>query len=541
MTTFAEADDLIPDELLELATPAELEAYRAYLESLALDEAAADLAKFETDWRAWLGGIFPGYVRAGFAPHHAAMWEWAWAIEMGEPAPPFVAVWPRGGAKSTSAELACAALGARRRRRYGLYVCETQDQADGHVMSVASLLESPGIERLYPEMARRAHGKFGNPKGWRRNRVWTAAGFVLDAIGLDTAARGIKIDVEGSSAQRPDFIVLDDLDAKHDSAAETERKIEVLTNDILPAADARSGAVLAIQNLVHADSIFARLVDGRAEFLARRKVSGPVPAVEGLVTERREGRSIIIEGTPTWAGQDLSVCQHAIDEYGETAFLSECQHDVQPAPGGMFDHIEFLRCRPDDVPALVRVAVWVDPAVTDKDDSDAHGIQADGLGVDGVVYRLWSWEARTSPIDALCRAIRKAHELGATRVGVETDQGGDTWGSVFREAKAMVEAGLDGHGPATGPLSIAFTYDKAGRQRGIGRGSKAHRASLMLVDYETGANVVHVIGTHAILERALRRFPKTKPYDLVDAAYWSWRDLRPAHQRRQRIPGRVVA
>jgi hypothetical protein len=24
----------------------------------------------------------------------------------------------------------------------------------------------------------------------------------------------------------------------------------------------------------------------------------------------------------------------------------------------------------------------------------------------------------------------------------------------------------------------------------------------------------------------LRRFPKTKPFDLVDASYWSWDDLR---------------
>jgi hypothetical protein len=34
-----------------------------------------------------------------------------------------------------------------------------------------------------------------------------------------------------------------------------------------------------------------------------------------------------------------------------------------------------------------------------------------------------------------------------------------------------------------------------------------------------------VRGTHATLERALNRFPKTKPLDLVDVAYWSWQDL----------------
>jgi hypothetical protein len=46
----------------------------------------------------------------------------------------------------------------------------------------------------------------------------------------------------------------------------------------------------------------------------------------------------------------------------------------------------------------------------------------------------------------------------------------------------------------------------------------------MLVSYEKG-NVVHVIGTHEILERALKRFPN-EPLDLADAAYWGWNDLK---------------
>ncbi len=54
--------------------------------------------------------------------------------------------------------------------------------------------------------------------------------------------------------------------------------------------------------------------------------------------------------------------------------------------------------------------------------------------------------------------------------------------------------------------------------------SKAARAALMLQDYERG-RFVHVLGDHALLERALRRFPLKKPFDLVDAAYWSWRSL----------------
>src|SRR5918911_3063096 len=79
----------------------------------------------EADWRIWLLTLLPEYVSdprgqpVPFAAHHAAFWAWVWAIQRGSRPRPFVAIWPRGGAKSTSAELACVALGARQARRYG--------------------------------------------------------------------------------------------------------------------------------------------------------------------------------------------------------------------------------------------------------------------------------------------------------------------------------------------------------------------------------------------------------------------------------------
>ncbi len=37
--------------------------------------------------------------------------------------------------------------------------------------------------------------------------------------------------------------------------------------------------------------------------------------------------------------------------------------------------------------------------------------------------------------------------------------------------------------------------------------------------------VIHVLGTYAVLERALKRFPLREPFDLVDAAFWAWHDV----------------
>jgi hypothetical protein len=476
------------------------------------------LDELEADWRLWLLTLFPEYLidnlgdLVPFAEHHAAFWSWVWSIRRGDRPQPFVAIWPRGGAKSTSAEMACVALGARRERRYGLYICETQDQADDHVQNIAALLESRDVEGFYPDLANRLVGKYGASKGWRRNRLRTTAGLTIDAVGLDSAARGAKID-----SDRPDFMVIDDVDGELDTESLTKRKIKAITRKLLPAGSSDL-AVLAVQNLVQPDSIFSRLADGRADFLADRIVSGPHPAVVGLEHEVRDGRYVITAGTPTWDGQNLERCQEMVDDFGWSAFQAECQHDVEPPPGGMFDHLEFRRCRWADLPDLVRVVVWVDPAVTNTDQSDSQGINADGLAGDDTIYRLFSWEGRTSPQDALRRAIVKAVEFKAEAVGVETDQGGDTWRSVYSEAcKALV---ADGALPADTVFPV-FRSDKAG----AGHGPKAHRASLMLADYERG-RIVHVEGTHTVLERGLRRFPLTKPFDLVDASYWSWDDLR---------------
>ena len=231
-----------------------------------------------------------------------------------------MAVWPRGHAKSTSFELGLVALGARKKKRYVLYVCGTQEQADDHVANIAAMLESTRFGEMYPDMTRPLLGKHGNSKGWRRNRLRTASGFTVDAIGLDTAARGAKIEED-----RPDTIVFDDIDSEADSEVITERKMKAITRKILPAG-ADKVTVGIGQNLVHDASIVTGLVSGQARFLTNRIVSGPVVAVENLATDDQNGRDVITGGVPTWDGMDLKRCQEMIDEMGLDAFLVECQH-----------------------------------------------------------------------------------------------------------------------------------------------------------------------------------------------------------------------
>lgn len=280
------------------------------------------------DWHDRITMLWPQHFGRDFAEHHRDFWEWVNALEVASPPTnAWVSIWSRGGAKTTSTEAACADLGIRGARRYAWYVNETQDKADKNVSNIAALLESRSVERHAPAHSERSIGKFGNPRGWRRNRIMTAGGFTVDALGLDTAQRGMKVE-----DQRPDLIILDDVDGKHDSPQTTAKKIETITTSILPAGS-WDVAVIAVQNLIIADGFFSRLADGRADYLAHRIVSGPHPAILDLEYVWREEagirKAIITGGTPTWQGQNIEVCQRMIDVMGMTAFLKECQHKVR--------------------------------------------------------------------------------------------------------------------------------------------------------------------------------------------------------------------
>jgi len=486
-------------------------------QSSIVERAAIELAErealrreFKTDWQLWLTTLFPRNFNKSFAKHHIEFWEWIESIQLGETQRPFFAVWARGAAKTTSAEAAVVRLGARGARKFCLYVRATQDKANESVQNIAALLESKSVEIYHPDLADRKLSKYGFAKGWRIDTLRCASGFSVVGLGFDAAVRGVKIEED-----RPDLIVLDDIDSAQDTPKTVKKKIDILTQTILPAG-AQDVVIVGVQNLIHGGGIFTQIVEGTADFLYHRTVSGPHPAVLNLeYEEKQEGGYKIIGGEPTWAGQDIPICEKQINEWGLTSFLREAQHELEQH-GGPWSHIEFRRCDWGEVPDIIKGAVWVDPAVTSTDESDSMGIQADGLGVDNRLYRMYSWEQVISPEDALERAILKALELGFTTVGVETDQGGDTWRPTYLYTwEHMVQDGK--------VKKDAKMPTFKGAKAGAGHGSKMARNLRMLTDYEKG-QVIHVRGTHRVLERALKRVP-VKPWDLSDAAYWGWNDL----------------
>ena len=114
------------------------------------------------------------------------------------------------------------------------------------------------------------------------------------------------------------------------------------TQKILPAGSS-DAATLFVQNLVHYESIAARLcglASKPADFLADREVIGPLPALRGFQAELTQGRWEITAGTPVWAGQDRDTCQRQINDWGIRAFRAEAQHERTPPEGQAFPEFD---------------------------------------------------------------------------------------------------------------------------------------------------------------------------------------------------------
>jgi len=390
----------------------------------------------------WLREHFADVASCPLGERHLRLWRWIDSLKPGLRPTPRVEVWPRGGGKSVTAELGIVYVQRSLSRRFVLYASGTQDQADAHVASVASLFEDAGVSR--------AISRYGTAKGWRRNQLRTANGFNVASYGLDSATRGIKI-----RQYRPDLIVFDDIDSQGDTPRTVEKKIAAITRAIIPAGSADC-AILFLQNLIHEGGVVAQLLDGRAGFLLDREAPAPEPAVRGLVTAIVEdgldgldlsdrsdlsegsGRSVgrscrmnsavpsiqpvpsvpglpnrykIVAGEATWEGQPISVCEAQINAWGLSAFLREAQHEVKGSDGYFFlpDRFEIV----PDAPPLQKVCLaWDLAATAGAGDYTASALM--GVTANGVVYVLHVTRDQLSSEQvrkAIVKEARRARDL----------------------------------------------------------------------------------------------------------------------------------
>jgi phage terminase large subunit-like protein len=166
----------------------------------------------------------------------------------------------------------------------------------------------------------------------------------------------------------------------------------------------------------------------------------PIPLLRDWTT-RTDGSVVVTRGSTFDNAANLSaaavkefVRQYGRSQLGRQELYGELLTVIE---GALWRHewIEALRVRRRrDVPALSTVAIAIDPAITDKVDSDETGLVAVGRGVDGHDYVLADRSGPFVGIEAARRAWALYNDTAADVVVYEANQGADWVRDVLRTA-----------------------------------------------------------------------------------------------------------
>lgn len=281
----------------------------------------------------WFKRYFPSMFSRPFTFYQKDFCNWEVEIAQSpdDKPRPRVECEPRGVGKSTTARGFVVKRLARKLTRYVLYICATDNQAQKHFNAIRSMLESQKLLADYPHLAPQTQKHRPNVnKSWSSERLVTADGQVVEFISLLGNARGFTTE-EG---QRPDLMVLDDIDDSKDSPHMVQKKLEILKYSIIPAR-ARNTLVLFPQNLIHRDSICQQLKDQRADILNDRIFVGAFPLMkwyEAQKIEMNDGtgamRWHITAGEALDPAIPIEYCEELLNEMGRDAFDRECQQEV---------------------------------------------------------------------------------------------------------------------------------------------------------------------------------------------------------------------
>jgi len=208
----------------------------------------------------------------------------------------------------------------------------------------------------------------------------------------------------------------------------------------------------------------------------------------------------IVEGEPTWEGQDLEACQRRIEESGLASFLRECQHEVEDVEGALWTREQLESIRVNTHPTLTRILIGVDPSGGTAE----TGIIAGGLGRDRKGYILEDGSMGGEDPNAWGRKIVSLfHKWEADAVVAEKNYGGSMVRSTILSA-----TGENVQVPVYLVPSTSRKYTRA-EPVAAAYGSK---------DVDWQDTKVHHVGTFSDLEHQQRTFvPGNESPDRLDA------------------------
>ena len=387
-------------------------------------------------WQNWLETFFPNMVN-GYGEHHINFWEYFETLKPKKRIDDRVIIWSRLLGKSSTVEMAVARAIAERRRMYIWYVCGVQAQAEKHVQTIADLLETKKIANYYPQIIRLV-GKYGQSKSYNKKLKRFANGVALEAVWIMGTNRGAKI-----LNQRPDLIVIDDIEDRDDTPKTTLTKENRLTGDILSAGSSDSVVWLA-QNQITEHSIASSFVRGDNTFLHSAiidkvsalnnfKVHDTTPPQPYEVIEIGKAKKYIT-GDPTSPHLSLKDCADVISKVGLIMFRIEYQHETDILMGDMFDKAQFNIVKYLPYHSNISYVRYWDKGATKDGGSFTCGVLMAkfkyGPGADQSQYYIvdlvrGQWEAGERDLTIYETAVKDWKELGSkVTIWIEQEPGG---------------------------------------------------------------------------------------------------------------------
>jgi phage terminase large subunit-like protein len=176
---------------------------------------------------------------------------------------------------------------------------------------------------------------------------------------------------------------------------------------------------------------------------------------------------------------------------------------LDDTPGALWNYAQIDALRVPRAPALRRIVVAIDPAVTANEESDETGIVVAGLGEDGHGYVLQDLSGKFSPDGWARLAVQAYRTYEADRIIAEVNNGGDLVERVIRT--------VDPHVPYTAVHAS--------------RGKRVRAEPVAALD-EQGR--VHHVGSFAALEDQMCTWDSTtgeRSPDRMDARVWAITEL----------------
>jgi phage terminase large subunit-like protein len=280
--------------------------------------------------------------------------------------------------------------------------------------------------------------------------------------------------------------------------------------DRLRGANLSGAWVDEAASMVHVDELFGESLTPALRIGTRPRVlitttPRPVKLLRDLLA-RDDGSVAVVRGS-TWdnaANLSPTALAELRSRYGGTRLgrqelEGELLDDVE---GALWTRAMLDATRVDAAPALVRIVVGVDPAVTSGEKSDFTGIVVVGRSAAGELYVLEDATLKGTPHHCMSRAAAAYHRHHADRIVGEVNNGGDYIESVLR----------------TVDPSVAYRSVRATR-------GKLVRAEPVAALWEQGR--AHMVGALPALEDQMCVFTPGFPTspDALDACVWSCTEL----------------